>query len=98
MSRSPSPQEEFRHQGKRLSWMLWRLASSEHRGANWPLPDLELGTDAAEKMNDLMRQVWDLFDQAEVIEVSPHRAAVERARADGSFQDFLEHQCFRAPS
>jgi hypothetical protein len=95
---APGSQKDYRQTGKRLSWMLWRLASSEQRGEDWSLFDWELEADAAAKMNDLLRQVWDLFDQAEVAELDPHRAAFRRARADTTFQDFLKQQCLRAPS
>ncbi|MBB4226013.1 hypothetical protein [Variovorax guangxiensis] len=85
--------EEYRATGKRLAWMLWKLASTDHRGAHWSLFNLELSADGSSELNGMLSRIWDVFDRDPLQDVSSLRSAAIAAANDKKFQDFLAAQC-----
>ncbi len=92
-----SEAKELRDCGKRLAKMLWTLGSSQQRDGNGGhLSLLELNPEAARELNELLRKVWDVFDTADIVPISPTARAYSEARQDSAFQDFLVGQGLRA--
>lgn len=86
-------QAECRLFGKRLAYWVAEHGIADKTGARAQVFGLELCAEAAEELGELANRIWQIFDTAELTEVTASSVAQAKASADSVFQSFLREQC-----